>query len=100
MKSHYLIILSLVVILLVGCNNSGQSSGSANRGMAASALAGSVLKSKDHPSPNSKYKRKDCPVCKGKGWYMSGDGIQKIECQYCEPETEPKPEKPPVIIKR
>lgn len=32
-----------------------------------------------------KYKRKDCPVCKGKGWYMSGDGIAKIQCQYCEP---------------
>ena len=32
-----------------------------------------------------KYKREDCPVCKGKGWYISGDGIEKIECQYCEP---------------
>jgi hypothetical protein len=32
-----------------------------------------------------KYKRKDCPVCKGKGWYISGDGIAKINCQYCEP---------------
>ena len=31
-----------------------------------------------------KYKRKDCPVCKGKGWYISGDGIAKISCQYCE----------------
>ena len=32
-----------------------------------------------------KYKRKNCPVCKGKGWYISGDGIAKINCQYCEP---------------
>lgn len=32
-----------------------------------------------------KYKREDCPVCKGKGWYISGDGIAKINCQYCEP---------------
>jgi len=32
-----------------------------------------------------KHKREDCPVCKGKGWYMSGDGIAKIQCQYCEP---------------
>jgi hypothetical protein len=31
-----------------------------------------------------KYKRKDCPICKGKGWYMSGDGILKIDCTYCE----------------
>jgi hypothetical protein len=28
--------------------------------------------------------RSDCPVCKGKGWYMSGDNILKIECTYCE----------------
>jgi len=33
-----------------------------------------------------KYKRKDCPVCKGKGWYISGDGIAKVDCGYCEPE--------------
>jgi hypothetical protein len=32
-----------------------------------------------------KQKRKDCTVCKGKGWYLSGDGIAKINCQYCEP---------------
>lgn len=42
-----------------------------------------------HKDPDSiKYKRKDCPVCKGKGWYMSGDDIEKIECQYCEPDHE------------
>jgi len=35
-----------------------------------------------------KYKRKDCPVCKGKGWYISGDGIKKVDCGYCEPESE------------
>jgi len=34
-----------------------------------------------------KYKRKDCPVCKGKGWYISGDGIEKVDCGYCEPES-------------
>ena len=39
----------------------------------------------DSTEQNSKYKRKDCPVCKGKGWYISGDGIAKIQCQYCEP---------------
>lgn len=33
----------------------------------------------------TKHKRADCPVCKGKGWYISGDGIAKIQCQYCEP---------------
>lgn len=34
-----------------------------------------------------KYRRKDCPVCEGKGWYISGDKIKKVDCGYCEPET-------------
>lgn len=34
-----------------------------------------------------KYKRKDCPVCKGKGWYISGDDITKVPCGYCEPDS-------------
>lgn len=38
-----------------------------------------------------KYKRKDCPICEGQGWYWSGDGIEKIKCKYCEPEAESKP---------
>jgi hypothetical protein len=49
-------------------------------------LAGAIIKSKHSDDAVVKYKRKDCPVCKGKGWYMSGDGIKKIECNYCEPE--------------
>lgn len=50
-------------------------------------LAGGIIKSKHQDDVTIKYKRKDCPVCKGKGWYMSGDGIKKIECNYCEAET-------------
>jgi hypothetical protein len=45
-------------------------------------LAGAIIKSKHSDDAVVKYKRKDCPVCKGKGWYMSGDGIKKIECNY------------------
>jgi hypothetical protein len=47
-------------------------------------LAGGIIKAKHVQDSVSKYKRKDCPVCKGKGWYMSGDGILKIDCTYCE----------------
>lgn len=47
-------------------------------------ITGAVLKSFQQEVVE-KYKRKDCPVCKGKGWYISGDGIAKIQCQYCEP---------------
>lgn len=49
-------------------------------------LAGAIIKSKHKDEVTIKYKRKDCPVCKGKGWYMSGDDIKKIECNYCEPD--------------
>jgi hypothetical protein len=52
--------------------------------LASVVLAGSVIKAKTSDHTVKKYKRKDCPVCKGKGWYMSGDGIKKIECNYCE----------------
>lgn len=49
-------------------------------------LAGGIIKSKSVVEVVKKYKRKDCPVCKGVGWYMSGDKIKKIECSYCEPD--------------
>lgn len=52
---------------------------------AAVTVAGGVIKAK-HIETNKKYKRKDCPVCKGKGWYISGDEITKVDCGYCEPE--------------
>ena len=47
-------------------------------------LAGGIIKTKSLVDNNKKYKRKDCPVCKGKGWYISGDGIAKVSCGYCE----------------
>lgn len=64
---------------------------------AAVVLAGAVVKAK-HDEGNKKYKRKDCPVCKGKGWYMSGDNIKKIDCQYCE-NTDKETAKPIFIQK-
>jgi len=50
-------------------------------------IAGAIIKAKHVQEVTKKYKRKDCPVCKGKGWYMSGDGIKKIDCSYCEPSS-------------
>lgn len=46
-------------------------------------LVGAHIKARDFPI-NTKYKRKDCPVCKGTGKYLSGDGIKEVECGYCE----------------
>lgn len=51
--------------------------------MAIVAVTGAHIKARDIPIA-FKYERKKCPVCKGTGWYISGDGIKKVECGYCE----------------
>lgn len=56
-------------------------------------IVGGIIKAKHIDQPTQKYKRKDCPICKGAGWYWSGDGIKKVDCGYCEPDktqTQPK----------
>jgi hypothetical protein len=58
-------------------------------------IAGAIIKSKGVET-DKKFKRKDCPVCKGKGWYMSGDSISKVDCGYCEPEKGQKDGSDPV----
>ena len=50
-------------------------------------LAGGIIKSTHIEPSDQKYKRKNCPVCKGTGKYLSGDGIKMVDCGYCEPET-------------
>ena len=52
---------------------------------ASVVLSGAIIKAQ-HTNIEKKYKRKDCPVCKGTGWYISGDKITKVNCGYCEPE--------------
>jgi hypothetical protein len=47
-------------------------------------LAGSIVKNIGNEA-NKKYKRKECPVCKGSGKYLSGDGIKMVDCGYCVP---------------
>lgn len=72
-------------------------------------LVGGIIKARHSVSEDAKYPRKDCPVCKGKGWYMSGDGISKVNCGYCEEDKKevgpsepltklnvPRPEPPPL----
>lgn len=57
---------------------------------ASVVLAGGILKARGMVDVK-KYPRKDCPVCEGKGWYISGDGIKKVDCGYCEPGTKSVP---------
>ena len=57
-------------------------------------MVGSIILARQIDKPEIKYKRKDCPVCKGKGWYISGDTISKVPCGYCEPDTAAAPNPP------
>lgn len=76
----------LMVSLLI-CSIFFSSYGYNGSTLAPVVIAGAIIKSKHVDQPQQKYKRKDCPVCEGKGWYWSGDSIKKVECGYCEPES-------------
>ena len=71
--------------------------------VSAVILSGGIIKAQ-HTNIEKKYKRKDCPVCKGKGFYISGDKISKVDCGYCEPDKTQPAQKvvihPPAIIKQ
>lgn len=90
--SHSLIPLLALSILF----GSSKYDGSTKAGV---VLAGGVISAKKIVD-NKKYKRKDCPVCKGKGWYISGDDISKVDCGYCEPDLQAyeSPLPPSVLI--
>lgn len=80
-----LLILGCFCLSITACKPSTPSY--KERSTAVVVLVGAHIKSKDCPIEH-KYERKNCPVCKGTGWYLSGDGIKKVPCGYCE---EPKP---------
>ena len=46
-------------------------------------MVGGIIKAQNSPVDH-KYPRKDCPICKGTGKYLSGDGIKMVDCGYCE----------------
>lgn len=56
--------------------------------ISAVSLIGGVIKARHEITEEAKYPRNECPVCKGKGWYISGDGIERVDCGYCEPVKE------------
>jgi len=70
--------------LLFGLHNINYDSNPSFSTASIVTLVGAKILSSKSDS-TEKYKREECPVCKGKGWYISGDGIAKINCQYCEP---------------
>ena len=79
----YKILISTLLLGSIFTYGSYQYSGSVTP---AVILVGGIIKAQNIET-TKKYKRKDCPICEGKGWYISGDGIKKVDCGYCEPET-------------
>lgn len=71
--------------------------------VSAVSFIGGVIKARHDVPEDAKYPRKDCPVCKGTGSYVSGDGIEEVDCGYCvpdkqqEPTTPETPEDPPLV---
>jgi len=98
MKSIFILLVASTVLF-----------GSRYEGSTTSAvtLVGGIIKSTHLEPSNKKYKRQDCPVCKGTGKYLSGDGIKMVDCGYCEPDkkeigSSPIVEiiHPPIILKQ
>jgi DNA repair exonuclease SbcCD nuclease subunit len=75
-------LLLLPLVCSIGLFGSSLYQGST---LATVVISGAVIKT-SHIETTKKYPRKNCPVCKGKGWYLSGDTIKKVDCGYCEPE--------------
>jgi hypothetical protein len=67
---------------------------------ASVVISGGIIKAQNI-NIEKKYKRKNCPVCKGTGYYISGDKITRVDCGYCEPEkTQSVIVHPPAILKQ
>lgn len=77
----YILILLVTSTILFGSRYEGSTT-------SAVTLVGGIIKSTHIEPSDKKYKRKDCPVCKGTGKYLSGDGIKMVDCGYCEPEKQ------------
>lgn len=69
--------------------------------LSSAVMAGGIIKAQN-TAVDKKYPRKECPICKGTGKYLSGDGIKTVDCGYCEPLKGQEPSQvvaPPKVIK-
>lgn len=82
-----------IMALLIGALTTSTGSEYAGSTTGVVVVVGSVIKGLESPI-KTKYKRKDCPICLGKGYYISGDGIMKVDCGYCEPDKNTASQQP------
>lgn len=91
----FLPVILLASVVLFGYRYEGST-------ISAVTLVGGIIKSTHIEPSDTKYKRKNCPVCKGTGKYLSGDGIKMVDCGYCEiekPKKESNPSSPQIETK-
>lgn len=86
----FLPVILLASVVLFGYRYEGSTT-------SAVTLVGGIIKSTHIEPLDTKYKRKNCPVCKGTGKYLSGDGIKMVDCGYCEIEKSKKESNPSQI---
>ncbi len=77
------------MLLIVGCSESASNKQYPDNNF-KSVIANVIVKySIENPSDgvvDTKYKRSECPECKGTGKLGTGDGLGGKECGYCEPD--------------
>jgi hypothetical protein len=92
-------IINILAVTMMGAIVLGEFQPSST---SAVSLIGGVIKARHTITEDVKYPRKDCPVCEGKGWYISGDNISKVDCGYCEEKSkimiEPETMYPPIDV--
>lgn len=81
--------ICLVLLVITGCDNLVQKE--YPREQSKTVIANVIVKDSliapvDTPVVDQKYKRSECPECKGTGKLKSGDGLNDTECKYCEPD--------------
>lgn len=85
MRKIYTILLS--ALFLVGCNKTIEKQyihDFYTTEVAAVIVHEGIINPGKETTVTTKYKRADCPECKGTGIIVSGDGIHKQTCPYCE----------------
>lgn len=76
-------VIAALLILSLSSAYAGEYKGST---LAPTIVVAAKIQAGHIPSQFKKFKRKDCPVCKGTGKYLSGDKINWSECGYCLPD--------------
>ena len=85
--------LAIFLILISGCDNVDTTKLNVNKdfGEGYASVCVSYIKLYNNGGSVVKFKRSQCPHCKGSGKIKSGDGIITMDCPYCEADKSSGP---------